>query len=516
MAYLSFGIDISEDLLSGVAVAGNGKEAKVVSCAFCRLNEENELAEKLPLLLEELQWPQKGHCDIGLSLSDLSLRNITLPFTDNKKIDQILPFELDEQLLLPIDQQVIATSATMVNKEKGKTHLITAALEKESLTQYLALFHEQRLEPDHITPTDFVLAERLIGTDRETENFLLLSCGLSATTVTVIHQGAVVFMRHLAYPTEVFTEALFSFDSREVHTDDPDAAEQAVSQICKTLEQSIDFFRHDLFRHQFSLNLQPDYVLLTGPMLLGQGFQEKVEAEIGLPVKRSNLIQAGTATLSANIAGQWKPEIFDRPLALALQAGSRKKITSFNFRKNEFAPPHYLLRSKKQLIGAAVTVGVVFLLSLGYLFINARQLGKKHDNISAQMVEVFKVSFPGINPSGDPLLHMRSKLQGMDTVSVSMPIFSENKRILFILYDISNRIPTSLDLHVTRLIIDQDSVKITGTTDAFNNVNTIKSLLAESGRYSEVNIVSATKGNENEGIRFEIKLQLAGVEGENS
>jgi Tfp pilus assembly protein PilN len=66
------------------------------------------------------------------------------------------------------------------------------------------------------------------------------------------------------------------------------------------------------------------------------------------------------------------------------------------------------------------------------------------------------------------------------------------------------------------LIVDQDSVKLTGTTDAFNNVNTIKSLLTQSDRYSEVNIVSATKGNEDEGVRFEIKMQLAGVEGENS
>jgi general secretion pathway protein L len=511
MAHLSFGIDISDDLLSGVAVAGNGKEAKAISCAFCRLDEDNKLAEQLPLLLEELQWAQKGHCDIGLALSDLSLRNITLPFADNKKIEQILPFELEEQLLLPVDQQVIATSATMVNKDRGETQLMTAALEKETLVQYLALFHEQRLEPNRVSPTDFVLAERLTGSDRETDNFLLLSCGLSATTITAIHQGSVVFMRHLAHPTEVFTEALFSFDGKEIHTDDAAAAEQFVSRICQAIERSVD-----LFRHQFSLNLQPDYVLLTGLMLLGQGFQEKVEAKIGLPVKRSDLIQTDTATLSASIAGQWKPEIFDRSLALALQAGSRKKATALNFRKNEFAPPHYLLRSKKQLVGAAAIAGALFLLSLGYLFIDARQLEKKHDNLSTQMVKVFKASFPGVNPSGDPLLHMRSKLQGMDTVSVSMPIFSEEKRVLFILYDISARLPTSLDLHVTRLIVDQDSVKLSGTTDAFNNVNTIKSLLTESDRYSEVNIVSATKGNEDEGIRFEIKLQLVGVEGEDS
>ncbi|MCI5138831.1 MAG: hypothetical protein D3922_10535 [Candidatus Electrothrix sp. AR1] len=192
MARLSFGIDISDDLLSGVAVAGNGKEAKAVSCAFYRLDQDNELVEQLPLLLEELQWPQNGHCDIGLSLSELSLRNITLPFADNKKIEQILPFELDEQLLLPVDQQIITTSATTVNKEGGETQLMTAALEKETLSQYLSLFHEQGLEPDRVSSTDFVLAERLTGSDRETENFLLLSCELSAATMTVIHQGAVV------------------------------------------------------------------------------------------------------------------------------------------------------------------------------------------------------------------------------------------------------------------------------------------------------------------------------------
>lgn len=509
MARLSFGINISDDLLSGVAVAGNGKEAKAVACAFYRLDQNNELAEQLPLLLNELQWPQKGRCDIGLALSELSLRNITLPFADNKKIEQILPFELDEQLLLPVDQQVVATSTTMVNRESGKTQLMAAALEKETLSHYLSLFREQGLEPDRFSPADFVLAERLIRSDRESENFLLLSCGLSAATITVIHQGAVVFMRHLAYPTEVFTEALFAFDGQEIHTDDPDAAEQAISQVCQTVQRSLD-----LCRHRFSLNLQPDYILLTGPMLLGQGFQDKIEETIGLPVKKSDLIQAGTATLSADIASGWKPEIFDASLALALQAGSRKKTAAFNFRKNEFAPPHYLLRSKKQLAGVAVFAGALFLFSLGSLFLDARRLEKQHDDLSAQMVEVFRASFPGVNPGGDPLLHMRSKLQGMDTVSVSMPIFSEEQRVLFILYDISARLPASLDLHVTQLIIDQNSATLKGTTSSYNNVNTIENILKKSQLYSEVKIEESSTGKD--GIRFKINLQLVGTEGESS
>ena len=130
------------------------------------------------------------------------------------------------------------------------------------------------------------------------------------------------------------------------------------------------------------------------------------------------------------------------------------------------------------------------------------------------MTEVFKTSFPGIQPSGDPLLHMRSKLQGMDTVSVSMPIFNKEKRVLFLLYDISARIPDSLDLHITRLIIDQDSVKFTGSTVSYNNVNTIAGILEKSPLYSEVKIEKSSTVKD--GIRFEIKLLLAGAEGESS
>ncbi len=513
MAHLSFGIDISNDLLTGVAVASSGKESKAISCAFCQLDSEHQLAEQLPLLLKELQYPRKkGRCDVGIALSQLSLRNITLPFTDSKKIEQILPFELEEQLLLPADQQVIATNAAMVDMEKGETQLVAAALEKERLAQYLSLFREQGVEPNKICPSDFVLAESLSQSNQKTENFIVLSCNTSSATITIVHQGAVAFMRLLSYPTEVFTESLFSFDDKEIHTDDPDRAEQAVNQICRTIEQSID-----IFSYQFSKNLQADYILLTGSMLLGQGFQEKVVSELDLPVKRADLGHTDTVTLAANIAGQWKPELFDRPLALALQAAKAgKKATPFNFRKNEFARPHYLLGSKKQRIGVALAVSACILLLLGYLFVDAQQLAHKHETLTAQMTQVFQKSFPGIQPSGDPLLHMRSKLRGMDTVSVSMPIFSEEKRILLVLHDISSRISDSLDLHITRLVIDQDSVKLTGTTDAFKNVNTIKRLLTESTRYAEVNIVSATNGNEGEGIRFEIKLQLTSTEGERS
>ncbi|XOF32913.1 MAG: type II secretion system protein GspL [Candidatus Electrothrix sp. YB6] len=506
MAQLSFGIDISDSLLSGVGVVRDGKDARITACAFRRLRDDSELDEALPLLLKELEWKDGSACDVGISLSCLSLRNLSLPFTDKKKIDQILPFELEEQLLTSVDQQIIATAPVAgQDRQANRTKLLAAAVEKSTVARYVALFNSRNAEPDRICPAGFVLTDRFCRTDRKTEDFLVLSCDLCSITMIAVHQGTVVFMRRLAYPTEVFTHALFSFDGSRVRTDDPDAAEQAVTEVCRAVEHSMD-----IFSLHSALTLQPDCAVLSGPMQLGEGFQEKIEAELGLVCRACDLVRDGAAALSPAMTKQWLPAVFDRPLALALQAGDRKKTVPLNFRKGEFAPPHHLLRSKKQIVRAALAAGCLFIAITGYLFFDYRQLQKKYDTLAADQEQVFRKTFSGIEPGRDPLMHMRSKLKEMDTGSVSMPVFSQEKRILVVLADISSRIPSSLDLHVIRLIIDQESVKLNGTTDAFNNVNTIKSLLTESDRYSEVNIVSATKGKEKEGIRFEIRLQLAG------
>ncbi len=512
MAQLSLGIDISDDLVSGVAVAGNGRDVRVVSCASVLINNQNEtgLAEALPLLLEQLQQNKKEHCDVGLSLSRLSLRNLSLPFTDKKKIKQVLPFELEEQLLFPIEQQIITTApASLANSDDSATKLLTVAIEKSVLAQHIALFNERGIEPDRFCPADFVLTDRLRKAGEKKDNFFVLYCDISSITTVVVHEGVILFMRRISYPTEVFTNALFAFTGNKINIADPDEAERAVRVLCGSVRRGLDYFSL-----QQAINLRPDYVVLSGPMLLAQGFQEQIESELGLPGKKCDLIQSGDAVLSADVVKKWLPEIHDRPLALALQAGNRKKDVAFNFRREEFAPPSSLLRSKKQLTGAVLATGLLCALGLGYLFADYQSLQKKYDGLSAKMEQVFRKNFPGINPGRDPLMHMRSKLKEIDTVTVSMPIFTQEKRILVILSDISTRVPASIDLHTAQLIIDQNSVKIKGTTDAFNNVNTIKSLLSKSDRYSEVNIVSATKSKEKNTIRFEIRLQLA--TGENS
>jgi general secretion pathway protein L len=282
---------------------------------------------------------------------------------------------------------------------------------------------------------------------------------------------------------------------------DRDAAEEAVNGLCRAVRRSIDYF---CFTRR--ININPDHVILAGPMQLAGGFKEKIEHELGLPTRICDMVQAGLASLDSRVAEHWQPAVYDRALALALQGGS--KHVPFDFRKDEFVTKRHLLGSRRQAVGLALALGGLFAVVFGYLFVDYQSLKNKHNSLAGEMEQVFKTSFPGVTRIVDPLVQMQSKLREVEAPTVSMPLFTQEKRVLAILADISTRIPATISMHVSRLVIDQESARIKGTTDAFNNVDTIKKLLAKSARFSEVNIVSATKDKDKDVIRFEIKLLL--------
>lgn len=502
MARRTLGVDISDDLLSAVIVAGRGRDRQVVACASVTLEEHDDIPEMLPVLLGQLGW-QGGRCVSGLPLSYFSLRNLILPFTSDKKIRQILPFELEEHLLVPVSEQIFATTTS--GKSDDETRLLAAAIEKRTLELHLDTFQTQDLDPDIVCPSSFVLANRLCSAGSYGHDFLLLYGDMGSMTMVICHQGEIVFMRRLSYPEKVFTDVIFSFDGTSVRAADRAAADAAVSGLCMVVQRSIDYFCFSS-----SVEVKPDHVILAGPMQLAGGYQEKIEHELGLRSLVCDLVQTGQATLAGGVAESWQPAVYDRPLALALQGG--RKHVAFNFRKDEFVANHGLLGSRRQVMGLALVAGFLFAILFGYLFVDYQSLRKKHDSLAGKMEQVFRKSFPDVTRIVDPLVQMRAKLQEAQAPTVSMPLFTQEKRILAILADISARVPDTISMHVSRLVVDQDSVKIKGTTDAFNNVNVIKKVLAKSARFSDVNIVSATKAKDKGVIRFEIRLQL----GENS
>jgi general secretion pathway protein L len=80
--------------------------------------------------------------------------------------------------------------------------------------------------------------------------------------------------------------------------------------------------------------------------------------------------------------------------------------------------------------------------------------------------------------------------------------------VVRLLAEISARLPDSLSVTFERVIYDQKSLRIRGVTDTFLTVDQLTKALEGSIYFSAVDIGSANLAPNDEGVRFELMLEL--------
>ncbi len=491
------GLDIASGLLSGVVLGQGRGERRVLARGVAAVADGEETGEALTRLLAELEW-RGGPCICGVSLSSLSLRNLTLPFRDRRRISQVLPFELEDQLVVPVDEQVV--EFLRVGGEAPASNLLVFCLEKTVLRRLLDLLAGCGVDPRRVTPSMLALATQMVRADPDTGNGLLLHADLHSLSLVLCRQGQPLFFRRLPYPEQMFTRPPFVLQGTAVRIGDRQQAADCIRSIRGDVQRSLDFFTMATGQE-----LQPDRILLSGLLVTAPGFAELVRESLDRQVDLLDLRrEAGVREMNDGDDG-WQPGLQERALALALSGLERRGVV--DFRQGEFAVSRGVLASRRRVGGVLVTAVLLAAAGLGWLWADYRALRSRFDDLGGQMRALYRQTFPGATRIVDPLAQMQANLRQMQAPRVSLPLFTGRKRILDILADISGRIPESVAIHVSRLVIDAESVQIKGTTDTFNNVDTIRNRLLSSPLYREVKIVSATAGK-NKKIRFEIRLQL--------
>lgn len=500
MGKRSLGIDIGDGQLSGVALEQRGQVQTVIACASLPLAEGADLAAQLRLFCESFHWREEA-CVFGLPLSLLSVRNLSLPFGGVKQIAQALPFELDEQLLTPVDTQVVdfMVSAT---SEAG-SRIIAFALEK-ALLHTLLEATTGVVDPESITPAVAALAAQIGRQQRPESMVLMLHADLHSMTMVLAQGERPLLYRRLSYPEEMILHPPFLFVDDQWVVVDPASAEHCLRLVCALVERSLDYYHLE-----GEIQSRPERVVLTGPLAAMEVMAGILASALQLPVEPVDLLAA--LGIECPEALPWQSQRFDRALSLAL-AGLGKK-GGINFRQGAFAKKRTFYAARKQVIAVVAAVALLGLGCLAYLGLDYRQLLGRDQRVREEMTQVFKQTFPKITKVRDPYSEMQAVMKAVSGPEASTPLLLSDQRVLGLLADISARIPETVTLRVSRLAIDREAVMIKGTTATFNSVDAIKQALSASPRYRAVQIVSATadKARDTSLIRFEIQLQLEGI-----
>lgn len=503
MGVKSLGVDIGDSRITGVVLEQQRKKLSLVASGSVAVPEGTDPAAQVGFLCRQLGWRgEEGVSGCGLPLSVLSVRNLTMPFRDVKKIAQILPFELEEQLLAPIDS--LTTDFSIAKATEDGALVVAFAVANDTVQSVLTAMRDC-LDPDVVTPSMVPLVAQVARHDKDRRGTVVVHLDQHSGSLALILNGKAVLYRRLAYPEQMALHPPFHFAEDQVVMIDQAAAEECIHRFGRTIKRSLEYFRME-----FKEDGQPERVVLTGPLAEFPSLAEIMHTTLGVPVETLDLLAANNISCSKAMRLQWQGQHFDRALSLALQGLRRPEI---DFRKRGFVKKRAFFSSRRRLVGAIAAAAVVAVCLLGALGYDYRRLQQRDKALGDEMTAIYKNTFPGVTRVQDPYVEMRARLKSAQGPQAAGLLQFGGKRVLGLLTDISARIPGHVALQVNRLAIDRESIMIKGTTDTFNSVETIKSSLAASSKFKSVQIVSATADQEkkNGAVRFEVQLQLEGI-----
>ncbi len=486
------GLDIQSDTIAAVLLRTTLKSRHIEAYASVRLTDQDKIEDSLASVLEILAETTDlsgAACIAAYPANAVSYRNIRVPFREPKKIRQILPFELEPELPLPVDTQLIDFQPVRfpgMPSNQSETDLIVVAVETIAIESYLDLMARYKLDPDIISISS--LATALCVNKRgnnQGENWILADIGRSRCTVLVIAQGQVCYVRSFL-----------------VNTQDGSLTERLANDIRQTV-----FALEEIFHYEYNL----DFVILTGN---GSGIlndtSEKLETTLDKLLKVSvyhlNMADEAHIGVKDSPNRSWSSEQMDNALSLALLEA--EGIKTVNLRQGALAAKKIWAENKTELLKIGFVSGLVLMLFLVNFLVEFYAMQAQDTKLDKQINAIYQQTFPDAEAVEDPQRQMWLKMEEMKKNSFFPEDTRENVRTIDIFKEISGVISQKTDIKLTRLVIGPDGVSINGNTNDFNAVDDIKNRLEGSQFFKKVTISSANTDKSGQRVRFKLKMQL--------
>jgi len=493
------GLDINDDAITAVQVVSTLKGYQITAFARVTIDGDDGLDNALEELFARANL-KTDICHSSIPAEHVSYRNLRLPFKDSKKIRQTLPFEIEAMLPFPINDMIVDFT---VIARSDQTDVLAGSVEKAVVNTHLEQLQAHGVDPDILDIRCMPAVVCLLKLEGTPDNGLFLQLDGKRNTMVLFLKRRIVLVR--TFDMAGVSGAMP--DSNE--TNSGNAGRQTSDQVASYYKSLCTLIENTVhaFESQNNTAIRPEKIFFTGIGSLQPESEGLLKRFFGISAEQVDLTRDEKIRMETNIARNWNPALMGNALALALR--EPKQDQGFNFRRYEFEKKKHYFGSKKEIRNAAIFFAVLlFFLAIDmgadYYF-----LKKRYQTLDHNITEIFKETLPGIKRIVDPVKQMQIKINEIRASALSHPTIGGNKTVLEILEDISQRISETLDVHINRMVIDSEVVRITGKTDTFNTVDKIKNDLEASDYFSSATISAAKLNRAGTKVEFEIKLERA-------
>lgn len=477
------GIDIRNYSLSAVLLSSSLREHRVddyIHLPFSAPDDsERGLYSALATLTEKMDLTGSD-CVVSIPANQFTFRNLKIPFSNSKKIRMVLPFELEPTLPRAVEDLVIDFHTLNGVPSGDQTELIVAAIEKSQLTPYIAALASIKVDPEKLTLGGLPTALCLAGRADQQEDQLFVEIDYDYGTLFILKGGRLQLIR--SFPL-------------------PEPGPSQVKMLCIQIRQTLA-----AFQESSGSNFEPFEVIISGSGLDEGPLAEEISDAMNMPVKPALLadrlnIPVKNETQSASFSSQ-----LDCALALALM--EVEGYDSLNFHKGQFAAQRFFSKHKGPLMKTAMLAAAVLVLMFFNLALETYTLNKRVRHLDSQMAQIFKATFPEVATVRYPYQEMQARMRETNKNAVLQAETGFHIRSIDILNSISEKIPETITVNFTRLVIQPENLLISGTTDTFNSVDDIKGRLEQIQYFQKVTISSANIDRSGNEVQFMLKVEF--------
>jgi general secretion pathway protein L len=452
------GIEIGDHTLR-VAILNRDKgQFSVSSCQARNYAGPDELTTQLEETLA-------GEFSIGdqlvasLPARSAYVRRLEFPFRDEKKIAAAIPFELSSQLPIAVDNCATAIQQSQQTSEGAS--VATATVPADTLQTLLAPFEEAAL-PLHLI--DLAPFCYVAGLGEQIGDGILICANDQETTVSLVQNGRLEDYRILPAGTGQAPVAQFQQLRREV---------RVLKHIAVTDDLPIS--------------------------LMGEGITQELAEALQTSEQRVTM-------LSLELGGQLVDGEFLPAVALALRAGIAKQDRSFNFRQGKYALKGEWANLKRKVVLLAALLGMVVLILLGSMTFKYVDKTGRHDQLQAEIVNVYRLLFPKATTIVDVPMQLKSAIR--DLQQKGSLVAGDQASALAILKEIS-ALPEPVTVEIQEFSLGSAELKLAGHAGSFEKVNQMARTLGESPLFAKAQVSDAKMSLDGSRVDFRLLLSLA-------
>lgn len=478
MADALFCLDIHKDTVAALVVDRNSKITLVKGCGTADTVDQS-FTDAIEQIKEQTGF-SGGQCLVTFGAEFFSFRNVSLPFSDRKKIEQALPFELADHSLVDMNSLLIDFIVAKTGS-KG-TDIIAAMISREFLAEHLSLLDSAGISPKNIGISGLSAALKIA--EELADNFVLIDIGSCWASLFIVVDRQVALIRPLALQPEA--DGLAGAD---------DAFVQNVIQT--------------VLASQLLDTKNPNYgVYLTGKESRVRTAAPVLSSRLG-GVEIDTFRQSTQPFIKIELDDQshYQQEQMDRILVHFFKNGTKRG--GFNFRKDDFRKKKSLLEYRDLLLKTAVPLCIVIVFVMGYMAYNYSKLNAEQERLRQQISEVFKETLPEVTRIVNPVQQLQVKNNEIKATYRPGGAGGTEYTIIELLTELSARIPAKLSVKVIRMVADMDTIRLKAVTGDFNTVDNVQKELGKSQYFKDVTISSANQSIQGDKVNFELKLELA-------